>query len=453
MEPEARLDSIFKAYDIRGLVPAQLDEATAARIGAAFASFSGADRIAVGRDCRLSSPALAAALIAGITGHGTGADDLGMITTDMVYFAAGSLNRPGAMVTASHNPQGWNGIKLCLPGAAPVGAGSGLEEVRRLVEDPPAPAGPPGEVRRLDVLSGYVDHLLSIVDASRLAGLRVAADGGNGVAGVAVPAVFDRLPADLIGLYLEPDGRFPNHHPDPLRPENLRDLEALMQRERPHLGVAFDGDADRAFFVDDALRPLPGSTVTAMVAKWFLRREPGSAVVHNLICSRAVPETILRAGGVPVRTRVGHSFIKGVMKETGAVFGGEHSGHYYYRDNYRADSGILTMLVLMQVLAEDGRPLSAIRGEFEPYAQSGEINLEVARPAAAAAAAGAAFADAEQDRVDGLTVSWSDRWFNLRPSNTEPVLRLNVEAPDAAGVEELVARVRAAVEEAVDAGA
>jgi phosphomannomutase len=273
------------------------------------------------------------------------------------------------------------------------------------------------------------------------------------VAGVAVPAVFDRLPAQLIGLFLEPDGRFPNHHPDPLRPENLRDLEALMQRERPHLGVAFDGDADRAFFVDDALRPLPGSTVTAMVAKWFLRREPGSAVVHNLICSRAVPETIRRAGGIPVRTRVGHSFIKGVMKETGAVFGGEHSGHYYYRDNYRADSGILTMLVLMQVVAEDGRPLSAIRGEFEPYAQSGEINLEVADPAAAAAAVGAAFADGEQDRVDGLTVSWADRWFNLRPSNTEPVLRLNVEAPDALGVEELVARVRAAVEEAVDAGA
>jgi len=453
MEPEARLDSIFKAYDIRGLVPAQLDEVTAERIGAAFAAFSGADRIAVGRDCRLSSPALAAALIAGIAGHGTGVDDLGMITTDMVYFAAGSLDRPGAMVTASHNPQGWNGIKLCLPGAAPVGAGTGLEEVRRLVEHPPAPAGPPGEVQRVDVLSGYVDHLLSIVDGSGLTGLRVAADGGNGVAGVAVPAVFDRLPAHLIGLFLEPDGRFPNHHPDPLRPENLRDLEALMRRERPDLGVAFDGDADRAFFVDDALRPLPGSTVTAMVAKWFLRREPGSAVVHNLICSRAVPETILRAGGIPVRTRVGHSFIKGVMKETGAVFGGEHSGHYYYRDNYRADSGILTMLVLMQVVAEDGRRLSAIRGEFEPYAQSGEINLEVADPAAAAAAVGAAFADGEQDRVDGLTVSWGDRWFNLRPSNTEPVLRLNVEAPDAAGVEELVARVRAVVEEAADAGA
>ena len=303
-----------------------------------------------------------------------------MITTDMVYYAAGSRQEPGAMVTASHNPQGWNGIKLCLSGAAPVGAGTGLEEVQRLTEAPPPPASAAGEVHRVDVLPGYVDHLLSIVDPSRLAGLRVAADGGNGVAGVAVPAVFDRVPATLIGLYLEPDGRFPNHHPDPLRPENLRDLEALMRRERPDLGVAFDGDADRAFFVDDALRPLPGSTVTAMVAQWFLRREPGSAVVHNLICSRAVPETIRRAGGVPVRSRVGHSFIKGVMKETGAIFGGEHSGHYYYRDNYRADSGILTMLVLMQVVAEDGRPLSEIRAEFEPYAQSGEINLRGRRP-------------------------------------------------------------------------
>jgi phosphomannomutase len=447
-----QLDEIFKAYDVRGLVPSQLDEATARRIGAAFAAFSGASRIAVGRDCRPSSPSLAAALIAGIAGQGVAVDDLGMITTDMVYYAAGSREEPGAMVTASHNPPGWNGIKLCLAGAAPVGAGTGLEEVRRLTAAPPPPA-PPGEVRRVDVLAGYVDHLLSIVDPSRLAGLRVAADGGNGVAGVAVPAVFDRLPATLIGLYLEPDGRFPNHHPDPLRPENLRDLEALMHRERPHLGVAFDGDADRAFFVDDALHPLPGSTVTAMVAQWFLRREPGSAVVHNLICSRAVPEAILRAGGVPVRTRVGHSFIKTVMKETGAIFGGEHSGHYYYRDNYRADSGILTMLVLMQVLAEDGRPLSEIRREFEPYTQSGEINLEVADPVAAAAGVGAAFADGEQDRVDGLTVSWGDRWFNLRPSNTEPVLRLNVEAPDADGVEDLVARVRAAVEEAADAGA
>jgi phosphomannomutase len=446
------LDAIFKAYDIRGLVPEQLDEETAQRVGAAFAAFSGAKRIAVGRDCRLSSPALAAALVSGITGQGTAVDDLGMITTDMVYYAAGALDEPGAMVTASHNPQGWNGIKLCLAGAAPVGSGTGLEEVRRLTAEPPAAASGPGEARRVDVLEGYVDHLLSIVDPSHLAGLRVAADGGNGMAGVALPRVFERLPADLIGLYLEPDGRFPNHHPDPLRPENLRDLEAVMRRERPHLGVAFDGDADRAFFVDDALRPLPGSTVTAMVAKWFLRREPGARVVYNLICSRAVPEAIRAAGGVPVRTRVGHSFIKAVMKETGAVFGGEHSGHYYFRDNYRADSGILTMLVLMQVLAEDGRPLSQIRGEFEPYAQSGEVNFLVSDQAAATEAVAAAFADGEQDRVDGLTVAWGDRWFNLRPSNTEPVLRLNVEGPDPAAVEDLAGLVGAVVVEAAGAG-
>lgn len=440
-----QLAEIFKAYDVRGLVPEQLDEEAARHIGAAFAAFSGTDRIAVGRDCRLSSPALAAALIEGIAGQGTGVDDLGMITTDMVYYAAGFLDEPGVMVTASHNPPGWNGLKLCLAGAAPVGIDTGLEEVRRLAAEPPVPAPAPGQIRRLDVLEGYVDHLLSIVDAGAMGGLRVAADGGNGVAGVAVPRVFERLPAEIIGLYLEPDGRFPHHHPDPLRPENLRDLEELMRRERPHLGVAFDGDADRAFFVDDALHPLPGSTVTAMVARWFLRREPGARVVHNLICSRAVPEAIRAAGGLPVRTRVGHSFIKAVMKETGAVFGGEHSGHYYFRDNYRADSGILTMLVLMQVLAEDGRPLSQMRAEFEPYAQSGEINLRVSDQGAATAAVAAAFADGEQDRTDGLTVSWPNRWFNLRPSNTEAVLRLNVEAPDPAAVEELVAAVREVV--------
>jgi phosphomannomutase len=443
--PEVQLDAIFKAYDVRGLVPEQLDDSAARLIGAAFAAFSGAERIAVGRDCRLSSPGLAAALIEGIAGHGVGVDDLGMITTDMVYYAAGSLDEPGAMVTASHNPPGWNGLKFCLAGAAPVGVDTGLEEVHRLALAPPPPAGVPGEVRRLDVLEGYVDHLLSIVDASATAGLRVAADGGNGVAGVAVPRVFERLPADLIGLYLEPDGRFPHHHPDPLRPENLRDLEDLMRRERPHLGVAFDGDADRAFFVDDARQPLPGSTVTAMVARWFLRREPGARVVHNLICSRAVPEAIRAAGGVPVRTRVGHSYIKAVMKETGAIFGGEHSGHYYFRDNYRADSGILAMLVLMQLLAEDGRPLSEMRTEFEPYSQSGEINLRVSDQAAATGAVTAAFAHGEQDDTDGLTVSWADRWFNLRPSNTEAVLRLNVEAPDAGAVQELVAEVQEVV--------
>ncbi len=445
------LDSIFKAYDIRGLVPEQLDEETAGAIGSAFAAFAGADRIAVGQDCRTSSPGLAAAFIAGAASQGVDVDDLGIVTTDMVYFASGAFDEPGAMITASHNPGEWNGIKLCLAGAAPVGAESGLDEVRRLAGRP-RPQVEAGRVRRRDVLGGYLDHLLSIVDVSRFAAIRVAVDGGNGVAGVAVPAVFERLPADLIGLYLEPDGTFPNHHPDPLRPENLRDLEELMRRERPDLGVAFDGDADRAFFVDGELEPLPGSTVTAIIAGWFLAREPGSAVVHNLICSRAVPETVRLAGGTPIRTRVGHSFIKAVMKESGAIFGGEHSGHYYFRDNFRADSGILAMLVLMQVVSEAGRPLSEIRAEFEPYAQSGEINLEVADQSAATEAVAAAFAGGDQDRLDGLTVSWSDRWFNLRPSNTEPVLRLNVEAPDAAGVAALVRQVEEIIEEVPGVG-
>ncbi|MCJ7725056.1 MAG: phosphomannomutase/phosphoglucomutase [Acidimicrobiia bacterium] len=438
-------DIIFKAYDVRGLVPEHLDEEAARRIGAAFARFADAPRIAVGRDCRESSPGLGASLIDGITSQGVAVDDLGMITTDMVYYAAGALDEPGAMITASHNPKGYNGIKMCLAGAAPVGEETGLVEIKAMAAEGLPPTGAIGEVVATDILGGYVEHVLSIVEPDTFAPLRVGADGGNGVAGVAVPAVFDRLPVQLHGLYLEPDGTFPNHHPDPLRPENLRDLEELMRANHLDLGVAFDGDADRAFFIDDQLRPLPGSTVTAMVAAWYLEREPGASIVHNLICSRAVPETVVAHGGTPVRTRVGHSFIKGVMKETGAVFGGEHSGHYYFKDNYRADSGILAMLVLLQLLSEDGRPLSEVRKGFEPYAQSGEINFEVHDQDRSAAEVAAAF-DGEADHLDGLTLSWSDRWFNLRPSNTEPVLRLNVEAPDADQVDELVAAVQGVLE-------
>ncbi len=302
-----------------------------------------------------------------------------------------------------------------------------------------------GSVLDVDVLSGYIDHVLGVVDPSTYGSLRIAVDGGNGMAGIALPAVFERTSLELIGLYLEPDGTFPNHPADPLQPENLRDLIALMEDEEPDLGVAFDGDADRAFFVDDRLAPLPGSTITAMVAKWFLGRNPGAHIVHNLICSKAVPETVRRHGGTPVRTRVGHSFIKQVMKETDAVFGGEHSGHYYFRDNFRADSGILTMLVLLQVLSEDGRPLSEMRREYEPYAQSGEINFSVADKEGAMGAVELLYPEATTDHVDGLTVDLGDRWFNLRPSNTEPVLRLNVEAPDDPGVAALVERVGAVI--------
>jgi phosphomannomutase len=363
----------------------------------------------------------------------------------MVYYAAGALDEPGAMITASHNPKGYNGVKLCLAGAAPVGEETGLRDIKRMAESPAEPSPFPAAVEPHGVLEGYVDHLLSIVEADRFAALDVGVDGGNGVAGVAVPAVFERLPTRLVGLFLEPDGSFPNHHPDPLRPENLRDLEALVRGEGLDLGVAFDGDADRAFFIDDRLRPMPGSTVTAMIAAWYLARDPGALIVHNLICSRAVAETVRAHGGKPVRTRVGHSFIKGVMKDTGAVFGGEHSGHYYFRDNYRADSGILAMLVLLQLLSEAGRPLSDLRTEYEPYAQSGEINFQVHDQAQSTEEVAAAF-PGEQDRLDGLTVSWEDRWFNLRPSNTEPVLRLNVEAPGVDGVEALVAEVQGVLE-------
>jgi phosphomannomutase len=301
------------------------------------------------------------------------------------------------------------------------------------------------------VLDAYVDHVVRVAGASDTGRLRVAVDGGNGVAGVAIPALFGHLEADVIGLYLEPDGTFPNHHPDPLRPENLVDLAELMRREKPDLGVAFDGDADRACFLDDRGETLPGSTVTAMIAKWFLGANPGASIVHNLICSKAVPEAIEAAGGTAVRTRVGHSYIKQTMKETDAIFGGEHSGHYYFKANYRADSGILAMLVLMRILAEESRPLSELRSEFEPYAQSGEINMTVADPAVEIERVAEAFDGG--DRLDGLTVDLGDRWFNLRPSNTEPVLRLNVEAPSPKAVAKLVSRVRGYVREVDHAGA
>jgi phosphomannomutase len=289
--------------------------------------------------------------------------------------------------------------------------------------------------------------VLSSTGAEGIQGLEVVADGGNGMAGVVLPQVFDRIDADLVGLYLEPDGTFPNHPADPLRPENLVDLIDLVRERTPDLGVAYDGDADRAFFVDDLASPLPGSTTTAIIADWYLKRHPGATIVHNLICSKSVPQTVTAAGGVPVRTKVGHSYIKAVMADTGAVFGGEHSGHYYFKDNYRADSGIMATLVLLRVLSDENVPLSELRKRYEPYAQSGEINFIVSDTVAADAAVEEAFASEETDRLDGLTVDLGDRWFNLRPSNTEPVLRLNVEAPTPDDVVALTGRVEAIIKE------
>jgi phosphomannomutase len=437
------VSGVFKAYDIRGRTDTgELTPDLVRRIGAAFARLLSAREVAVGWDCRASSPALAQAMIEGITSSGAPVLALGEVPTDVVYYVSGSREVPGVMITASHNPSNYNGIKLCRVGAAPVGEDTGLGEIERMVTEPIPPGTRIGEVRSFDAKPGYVDHMLSIVDERAMKPLRVAVDGGNGMAGAVIDQVFARIPPELIGLYLEPDGTFPNHPADPLQPENLVDLVALVRSEQADLGVAFDGDADRAFFVDDLGEALSGSTTTALIARWFLARQPGATIVHNLITSRSVPELVIKLGGKPIRTRVGHSFIKQVMAETGAVFGGEHSGHYYFAANYRADSGMLAMLVLLQVLSESGRKLSELRQEVEPYSASGEINIRVDDQAGTVERVAEAFPEAKVDRLDGLTVSWSDRWFNIRPSNTEPLLRLNVEGPDREAVADLSGRVR-----------
>ena len=439
--------NIIKAYDVRGIFPDEIDAEATRRIGAAFASFVDSDVVLVGYDCRESSPELRDALVDGITGQGVDVRLMGEIPTDALYYASGAYSMPGAVITASHNPAEYNGLKFCKAGAAPIGADTGLSEIRMMAERGLETVSDRGTVISIDVKPGYVDHVLSSTGAEGISGLQVVADGGNGMVGTVLPQVFERIDADLVGLYLEPDGTFPNHPADPLRPENLVDLVELVRERKPDLGVAFDGDADRAFFVDDLAAPLPGSTTTAIIADWYLQRQPGATIVHNLICSKAVPETVVAAGGVPVRTKVGHSYIKAVMAETGAVFGGEHSGHYYFKDNFRADSGIMATLVLLRVLSDEGVPLSELRKRYEPYAQSGEINFVVSDVSGAVAAVEDAFSDATVDLLDGLTVDAGDRWFNLRPSNTEPVLRLNVEAPTPHEVAELTGRVESIIKE------
>lgn len=439
----------FKAYDIRGRTDnEELTPELFRAIGAAFISLVEADEVAVGRDCRESSNDLFQALVEGITARGADVVDLGEVPTDLVYFYSGRNSVPGAIVTASHNPAQYNGLKLCRAGAAPVGVETGLAQIEQSVlDDRQYPDVSPGAVRRHDAVDEYVDHLLGVADASAIGPLRVAVDGGNGMAGVTIEKVFARLDASLEGLYLEPDGTFPNHPADPIQSENLRDLISMVAEGGHDLGVAFDGDADRAFFIDDKAEPVSGSTVTALIARWMLGRHPGASIIHNLITSRSVPETVRAAGGTPIRTRVGHSYIKQVMVESGAVFGGEHSGHYYFADNYRADSGMLAMLILLRVISEDGRPLSILRRDVELYHASGEVNFVVADPEASIAQVEAMFPGAETDRVDGLSIDLGNVWFNLRPSNTEPLLRLNVESPEQGKLEETVALLASTLEE------
>ncbi|MDQ1356146.1 MAG: phosphomannomutase [Acidimicrobiaceae bacterium] len=448
------LDTLFKAYDIRGVVPDQLNSELVRRIGTAFAAFAGAPRILVGRDMRESGVELTQAFVDGVTATGTDVVDLGLMSTDELYFASGRLDAPGAMFTASHNPARYNGIKLCLPGARPVGEDTGLAEIKAAVaaDAAPEPAAERGTVTTDDMLDAFATHVRSFVDRDVLRPLRVVADTANGMGGLVVPRLFSELPFDLEVMYGELDGNFPNHPADPIQLDNLRDLQARVLAVGADVGLAFDGDADRCFLVDDQAQPLSGSTTTALVAAAMLEKYPASSVLYNLICSKSVPEIITERGGTPIRTRVGHSFIKSVMAQTGAIFGGEHSGHYYFRDNYRADSGSIAALVVLEVLSKSDQPLSELRKPFERYADSGEINTEVDDPKAVIGRMSAAF-DPEthpgmtQEWVDGLTVDVGDWWFNLRPSNTEPLLRLNLEAATPAECEAHTAEVLALIKE------
>jgi len=446
------LSAIVKAYDIRGVVGDQLDADLVRAFGAAFARLVGGSAVVIGHDMRDSSPGLAAAFADGVTGQGLDVVSIGLASTDMLYFASGHLNLPGAMFTASHNPARYNGIKLCRAGASPVGQNSGLAEIRAWVEAGDiAPGDTQGKVTEQDLLGDYADYLRGLVDLTTIRPLKVVVDAGNGMGGYTVPRVLAGLPLDVVPMYFELDGTFPNHEANPLDPANIVDLQAKVREVGADIGLAFDGDADRCFVVDERGEPVSPSAITALVATRELVKEPGGTVIYNLITSHAVPQIVTEHGGQPVRTRVGHSFIKQKMAETGAIFGGEHSAHYYFRDFWRADTGMLAALHVLAALGGQPAPLSELTAAYVRYAASGEINSEVRDQDGRTAAVRAAFAGRENvdiDELDGLTVTLADgSWFNLRPSNTEPLLRLNVEAADAAAVaalrDDVLAIVRA----------
>ena len=441
------LDRIVKAYDIRGTTPNEMNDEVAFALGVAFADFVKAPLVIVARDMRVTGESLAASFASGVTSRGVNVLDLGLASTDLVYFAAGKLDAPGAMFTASHNPAEYNGIKFCLSGARPVGIDTGLATIRDAAKSVLTDSGPGavavrGTVSTRNMLDEFADHVVSFIDVNALVPMKVVADTANGMGGLIVPVVFERLPMmQLEVMYPELDGSFPNHPADPIQPANQRDLQARVTSGGFDIGLAFDGDADRVFVVDEKGRGLSGSTTTAILAAAVLRNNPGATVLHNLICSRSVPEVIRESGGVPVRTQVGHSNIKQVMAETGAVFGGEHSAHYYFLDNYRADSGIIATMFMLQELSRAKMPLSQLRQPFERYEASGEINTSVSDAQVVMAAVADAYKAHPQDWVDGLTVDCGDWWFNLRPSNTEPLLRLNLEAASRAECDDHVVEV------------
>lgn len=445
------LAAVFKAYDVRGTVPDQVDEELARSVGAAFVAVTGAagGAVVVGHDMRPSSPGLARAFADGATGAGADVVMIGLASTDELYFASGRLDLPGVMFTASHNPAQYNGIKMCRAQAVPIGAASGLVEIRDLVASGAvAPAARPGTVTTTDVLADYADHLLSLAPV-RGRRLKVVVDAGNGMAGHTVPAVLGRLDLDLVPMYFELDGTFPHHEANPIDPTTMTDLVRRVRETGADIGLAFDGDADRCFLVDERGQLVSPSVLTALIASRELAEHPGATVIHNLITSRAVPEIVTERGGVPVRTRVGHSYIKATMAETGAVFGGEHSGHFYFRDFWRADSGLLAALHGLAALAEYDGPLSSLLEEYSRYAASGEINSTVRDQAEVLRQLEAEYTerpDVELDHLDGLTVTHPAWWFNVRASNTEPLLRLNAEGKDEATMtqvrDEVLAMIR-----------
>ena len=455
--PAAAVHRVIKAYDVRGLVGEEIDEQFVTDVGGAFARLvcdgdpGGASQVVIGHDMRSSSPALAGAFAEGVVAQGLDVTRIGLASTDQLYFASGLLDCPGAMFTASHNPAAYNGIKLCRAGAKPVGKETGLTTISgEVIAGVPSHDGPAGVIRDRDVLADYGEFLRSLVDLSGLRTLRVAVDAGNGMAGHTTPAVLEPIPSiDLAPLYFELDGTFPNHEANPLDPANLVDLQAHVVSTGADIGLAFDGDADRCFVVDELGHPVSPSAVTALVAARELNREIGATVIHNLITSRAVPELVTERGGTPVRARVGHSYIKALMADTGAIFGGEHSAHYYFRDFWGADSGMLAALHVLAALGEQQRPLSELMADYQRYESSGEINFTVSDAPSCVEAVLKSFGARihSLDHLDGVTVDLGNgSWFNLRTSNTEPLLRLNAEARTVEEVDEIIGQVSAQIQ-------
>ncbi|MGI8403311.1 MAG: phosphomannomutase/phosphoglucomutase [Thermomicrobiales bacterium] len=438
---------LFKAYDVRGLVPRELTPDIAYRIGRAIVAFLDVPQVVVGRDMRVSGPTLSAALIDGIRDQGADAIDIGLVSTDTLYFAVGKYGYPaGVMITASHNPAAYNGFKICKEEARALSMDTGIGDIRDLTvsgEFPAPRSDKRGDLQQRDVIDAYAEHALSIIDVNTIEPLKIAVDAGNGMAGLLVPRVLKNLPCEIIPLYFELDGTFPNHEANPIEPENVRDLQRTVIDQQCDLGIAFDGDADRMFLIDEHGTFIGGDMTTAMVSIQMLKKHPGSAIVYNLICSRTVPEVISEQGGIPIRSRVGHSFIKAIMRENDAVFGGEHSGHFYFRDNWYADSGLIAVLTVLELISEDGESLSEILKPIDNRVRSGEINSEVADIKAVIARVESTYEaqGAEIDHLDGLTVGFDDWWFNLRGSNTQPLLRLNVEADEKALLDEKTAEV------------